>query len=107
MQLFKNTLSIDFNGLSSKTKFFSLLLIIVSSFILLMQGLNLTIEFLGGTNLNVSVSEVLEGIKSSIPSNRLGDPSEMGSLATFLASDKASYITGTAIPIDGGFLRSI
>mgnify|MGYP001453438335 FL=1 len=58
-------------------------------------------------NMNIPVSEILNGIKKSIPSNRLGKPSEMGELATFLASDKASYITGTAIPIDGGFLRSI
>ena len=58
-------------------------------------------------NMNIPVSEILDGIKKSIPSNRLGKPSEMGELATFLASDKASYITGTAIPIDGGFLRSI
>ncbi len=57
-------------------------------------------------NMNIPVSEILDGIKKSIPSNRLGKPSEMGELATFLASDKASYITGTAIPIDGGFLRS-
>ena len=56
-------------------------------------------------NMNIPVSEILDGIKKSIPSNRLGKPSEMGELATFLASDKASYITGTAIPIDGGFLR--
>ena len=69
MQLFKNTLSIDFNGLSSKTKFFSLLLIIVSSFILLMQGLNLTIEFLGGTNLNVSVPNIeIAEFRSSVQS---------------------------------------
>jgi len=58
-------------------------------------------------NMNIPVSEILDGIKKSIPSNRLGKPSEMGELATFLASEKASYITGTAIPIDGGFLRSI
>jgi 3-oxoacyl-[acyl-carrier protein] reductase len=58
-------------------------------------------------NMNIPVSEILNGIKKSIPSNRLGKPSEMGELATFLASDKASYITGIAVPIDGGFLRSI
>ena len=58
-------------------------------------------------NMNIPVSEILEGIKKSIPSNRLGKPSEMGQLATFLASDNASYITGTAIPIDRGILRSI
>ena len=42
--------------------------------------------------MNIPVSEILEGIKKSIPSNRLGKPSEMGQLATFIASDKASYI---------------
>ena len=58
MQLFKNTLAIDFNMLSSKTKFISFILIFASSTILLLQGLNLTIEFLGGTNLNVSLQDV-------------------------------------------------
>jgi len=57
MQLFKNTLSIDFNAISYKTKFLSLVLIMVSVSMLLIQGLNLTIEFLGGTNLNVSIDE--------------------------------------------------
>ena len=33
---------------------------------------------------------------------RLGDPSELGELACFLASDASSYITGTSIVIDGG-----
>ena len=58
MQLFKNTLTIDFNMLSAKTKFLSFILIFISSIILLMQGLNFTIEFLGGTNLNVSLNNV-------------------------------------------------
>ncbi|MFN2376334.1 MAG: SDR family NAD(P)-dependent oxidoreductase [Candidatus Binatia bacterium] len=36
------------------------------------------------------------------PLGRLGEPSEVAKLVTFLASDDASFITGTAIPIDGG-----
>lgn len=35
-----------------------------------------------------------------------GDPEDVGQLARFLASDAAAYITGTAIPIDGGWLAS-
>ena len=45
---------------------------------------------------------VINGIASAIPMKRLGDPSELGELACFLASDASSYITGTSIVIDGG-----
>jgi 3-oxoacyl-[acyl-carrier protein] reductase len=42
-----------------------------------------------------------------IPAGRLGTPEEYGDLVAFLASERAAYITGTSIPIDGGLLRSI
>ena len=35
---------------------------------------------------------------------RMGEPSEVADLVCFLASDQSSFITGTAIPIDGGML---
>ncbi len=38
----------------------------------------------------------------AVPLGRMGDPAEFANLACFLASDKASYITGTAINVDGG-----
>jgi 3-oxoacyl-[acyl-carrier protein] reductase len=41
-----------------------------------------------------------------VPAARLGRPEEYGDLVTFLCSDRAAYITGTVIPIDGGLLRS-
>lgn len=41
-----------------------------------------------------------------IPTGRLGRPEEMAQLVTFLASQQASYITGTSIPIDGGLIKS-
>lgn len=41
--------------------------------------------------------------ESMIPMGRLGDPEEIGPLAVFLASDAASYVTGAAIVIDGGY----
>lgn len=43
-----------------------------------------------------------EAIRRRIPLGRAGYDTECGALATFLASDMASYITGTIIPIDGG-----
>lgn len=42
-----------------------------------------------------------------IPAGRLGDPAEFAALAAFLASGRASYITGQAIAVDGGLLNSI
>ena len=43
----------------------------------------------------------------AIPAGRLGDPKEFGALAAFLASDRAGFITGQAIRIDGGAGRAI
>lgn len=42
-----------------------------------------------------------------IPAGRLGEPAEFAALAAFLASGRASYITGQAIAVDGGYLHSI
>ncbi len=44
---------------------------------------------------------------AQIPLGRLGDPREVGALVAFLASDAASYITGTLIPVDGGASRGL
>lgn len=44
---------------------------------------------------------------SGIPLGRLGDPAEIGAAVAFLASEGASFITGAALPVDGGGLRGI
>jgi 3-oxoacyl-[acyl-carrier protein] reductase len=41
-----------------------------------------------------------------IPAGRLGDPDEYGDLVAFLASERAGFLTGAVIPLDGGMLRS-
>jgi 3-oxoacyl-[acyl-carrier protein] reductase len=42
-----------------------------------------------------------------IPLRRLGAASEIGAFVAFLASDRASYVTGAVIPVDGGLTRSL
>lgn len=51
--------------------------------------------------------EALKERTKNIPLGRIGRPEELANLITFLASDAASYITGTTIQVDGGANRSI
>jgi 3-oxoacyl-[acyl-carrier protein] reductase len=48
-----------------------------------------------------------KGAVQGVPAGRLGDPAEYGDLVAFLCSDRAGYVTGTSIAIDGGLLRSV
>ncbi len=50
--------------------------------------------------------EGLDAWAADIPLDRIGDPGELGDTVAFLASDRASFITGAALPVDGGTLRS-
>ncbi len=43
--------------------------------------------------------------EAEIPMRRLGEPREFAALAAFLASDRASYITGQSVAVDGGWTR--
>jgi 3-oxoacyl-[acyl-carrier protein] reductase len=47
------------------------------------------------------------GDASAIPMGRLGEPAEIAAVATFLASDRAGYVTGAVIPVDGGLTRNL
>jgi len=49
----------------------------------------------------------LNALGSTIPAGRVGKPRELGSLAAFLSSEHASYITGQVIAVDGGYTRGI
>lgn len=49
----------------------------------------------------------LEKVSGMIPMRRIGRPDEFAALATFMASDRAGYITGQAVACDGGALWSI
>ncbi len=54
-----------------------------------------------------SVEEVMKQTLLEIPVGRYGTVEDVGHLVAFLASDKASYVNGAMIPIDGGMIRSI
>lgn len=43
----------------------------------------------------------------SIPLGRLGTPREIGDLVAFLCSDRAAYVTGTVVSVDGGLMRGL
>jgi len=55
----------------------------------------------------IDVAEVEQRVRQQIPMRRIGEPHELAALATFLASEQASYITGQSIAVDGGWIRGL
>jgi 3-oxoacyl-[acyl-carrier protein] reductase len=55
----------------------------------------------------ISAREFSAKWEAEIPMGRLGEPREFAALAAFLVSERASYITGTSIQVDGGWIRSL
>jgi 3-oxoacyl-[acyl-carrier protein] reductase len=55
----------------------------------------------------ISASEFRGKWEKEIPMGRLGEPREFAALVAFLASERASYITGTSIQVDGGWIKSL
>lgn len=55
----------------------------------------------------VSREAALGRWEAEIPMGRLGEPREFAALAAFLASERASYITGSSIAVDGGWIKSL
>jgi 3-oxoacyl-[acyl-carrier protein] reductase len=55
----------------------------------------------------ISPDEATARWTREIPMQRLGEPAEFAALAAFLCSARASYITGTSIPVDGGWIKGL
>lgn len=53
---------------------------------------------------DVLPEKIKEGIAATVPFGRMGQPGEIASVVTFLASDFASYITGQVLNVDGGMV---
>jgi len=52
--------------------------------------------------INIMGEEAKKNVLNSIPAKRMGEPKEVAQLCVYLATDKAKYINGEAIKIDGG-----
>jgi 3-oxoacyl-[acyl-carrier protein] reductase len=60
-----------------------------------------------GGKSGASDGDIISKWEREIPMGRLGEPREFAALAAFLASERASYITGSSIAVDGGWIRSL
>jgi 3-oxoacyl-[acyl-carrier protein] reductase len=59
------------------------------------------------TTTGTSVEAIVDQLGATIPMRRMGDPAELAAVAAFIASANASYLTGSVIQVDGGFIRSV
>jgi 3-oxoacyl-[acyl-carrier protein] reductase len=56
---------------------------------------------------NRSMGEIFAEWEHVIPARRLGRPEELAAVVTFLTSERASYLTGTTIQVDGGWVQNL
>jgi 3-oxoacyl-[acyl-carrier protein] reductase len=74
----------------------------------LCPGKIMTDRFLGGLKASgLSREQYLAKNSEDIPVGRIGTPEEFASVAVFLASERASYVTGVSIQVDGGLVRGL
>jgi 3-oxoacyl-[acyl-carrier protein] reductase len=52
-------------------------------------------------------AELLAEMSRRIPAGRMGNPEELAAVVAFLASERASYVTGTTLQVDGGFVQGL
>ena len=71
-------------------------------------GRILTDRLMGGLKTSgLSREQYIAHLGAEIPMGRVGTPEEFANVIAFLASERASYVTGTAIQVDGGLVRGL
>jgi 3-oxoacyl-[acyl-carrier protein] reductase len=55
----------------------------------------------------ITMEQQMQLSSADIPMGRIGTPEEFAAMVVFLASARASYVTGTAVQVDGGLIRSV
>ncbi|HEU5410260.1 MAG TPA: SDR family oxidoreductase [Candidatus Acidoferrales bacterium] len=58
-------------------------------------------------NSGVSREKIMESYSANVPLRRVGKPEEFAATVAFLASERASYINGCSIPVDGGYVKGL
>ena len=64
------------------------------------------LDRLAAQRLGKTVEEIVKQAQETIPIGRYGRVDEFGSVVAFLASEQASYLTGSVVRIDGGLIES-
>lgn len=59
-----------------------------------------------GKKKGISTEEELKQMATEVPMKRIGQPEDMGAIIAFLSSERAGYINGTTIQVDGGIIKS-
>lgn len=55
----------------------------------------------------MEIEGVIKGWGSDIPVRRMVDPNEIAEIVAFLVSERASYVIGAAVQVDGGLIKTI